>query len=99
MIVHEFRNYCRRVTSTRREHERRAIAYPFGSPEWVNNIQLHYLSWPKFDRRQDNRRSNERRFDDRRQQQLTEQDRSQRKYSRILLTQEERKLIADIYGE
>jgi hypothetical protein len=99
VIFQEFRKFCRRSTTTRRVNERRAISYPFGSPEWVENIQLHYLSWPKLDRRQDDRRSNERRSDDRRQRQFTEQDRSEQQYSRILLTQEERKLIADIYGE
>jgi hypothetical protein len=99
MIIYEFRKSCRRSTTTRRENERRAISYPFGSPEWIMNIKRHYLSWPKLDRRQHCRRCDERRSDDRRHRQLSEQNRSKQKHSQILLTQEERKLIADIYGE
>jgi hypothetical protein len=82
---------------TRRTADRRNIPYPFGSPEWVENIKQHYLAWPKSNRRDACRRSNERREPDRRQQQLSEQRRSEQKYSPILLTQEERKLIEDLY--
>lgn len=82
---------------TRRVADRRKIPYPFGSPEWVENIKKHYLAWPKVNRRDVNRRTNERRAVDRRLQQLSEQRRSEKKYSMILLTQEERKLLEDLY--
>ncbi|MGZ8095498.1 MAG: hypothetical protein ACXWUD_04555, partial [Methylosarcina sp.] len=54
---------------------------------------------PKTDRRKQDRRVAERRVPDRRQNQLQtiERSRLERKYARILLTPEERKLIEDMY--
>jgi hypothetical protein len=63
----------------------------------VENIKEHYLAWPKSNRRNIGRRSNERRVIGRRLHQLSEQRRSEIKYSSLLLTQEERKLIEDLY--
>jgi hypothetical protein len=77
--------------------DRRKIPYPFDSEEWVENIKKNYLAWPKANRRDSSRRGDERRVSDRRQQLLSEQSRSEKKFSMILLTQEERKLIEDIY--
>ncbi len=77
--------------------DRREIPYPFGSPEWVDNIKSHYLAWPISDRRVMSRRGNERRSAERRQLLLNEQDRSEKKHSPILLSQEERKLIEDLF--
>jgi len=51
-----------RRQSERRHHERRTIQYPYGSPEWIANIQQNYLLWPKQDRRQRDRRCQERRY-------------------------------------
>ena len=97
MNLYDFRRKLRRSSMTRRVDDRRKVPYPFGSPEWVENIKKHYLAWPKSNRRDMSRRSNERRAIDRRQQALSEQLRSKKKFSQVLLTQEERKLIEDLY--
>ncbi len=98
MMPYDSRKNCRRSIETRREDDRRTVYYLFGTQEWIDNIKNHYLSWPKLDRRENVRRNLERRAIDRRLKQLNEQDRSAIQYSQILLTQEERKLIADIYA-
>lgn len=97
MNLYDLRRNPRRSSMTRRMADRRKAPYPFGSPEWEENIKKHYLAWPKSNRRDENRRSTERRALERRQQQLSEQRRSEKKFSVILLTQEERKLIEDLY--
>lgn len=97
MNLYDLRRNPRRSSMTRRMADRRKIPYSFGSREWVKNIKKHYLAWPKSNRRDMNRRGDERRAMDRRQQDFLEQCLSERKFSRILLTQEERKLIEDIY--
>jgi len=97
MNLYDFRHKPRRSSMTRRMADRREIPYPFGSPEWVENIKNHYLAWPKSNRRNLSRRNDERRATERRQQLLSEQRRSEMKYSPILLTQEERKLIENLY--
>ncbi len=97
MNLYDFRRTLRRAAMTRRTSDRREISYPFGSPEWVENIKKHYLAWPKSNRRDASRRSDERRAIERRERLLSEQHRSEIKYSAILLTQEERKLIEDLY--
>ncbi len=60
MHANEPRQNARRKTE-RRQNERRAVAFSFGSNEWREEIQQHYLLWPKQDRR-----SQERRMEDRR---------------------------------
>jgi len=55
------------------------------------------LAWPKTNRRTTDRRADDRRSPDRRTHQVSERKRSEQKYSRILLTSEERKLIEDLY--
>ncbi len=97
MKLYDLRRNLRRSSMTRRMADRRENPYPFGSPEWEENIKKHYLAWPKVNRRDVNRRNNDRRAQDRRQQQLSEQLRSEKKFSAILLTEEERKLIEDLY--
>lgn len=97
MNLYDLRRNPRRVSMTRRLTDRRKITYSFGSREWVKNIKKHYLAWPKSNRRDMSRRGDERRTMDRRQQQLSEQCLSEKKISMILLTQEERKLIEDLY--
>lgn len=97
MNLYDFRRNPRRTSMTRRTTDRRTAPYPFGSPEWVENVKKNYVAWPKSDRRGGSRRSDERRAPDRRYQQLSEQRRSELKYSKIILTQEERQLIEDLY--
>lgn len=98
MNTRESRTKSRRSSLSRRLADRRQIPYPFGSREWVENIKQAYLAWPKSDRRDDIRRAKERRISDRRRARLSEQRRSAQKYSRILLTQDERKLIESLYS-
>jgi len=64
----------------------------------VENIKHAYLAWPNSDRRDDIRRAKERRLSDRRLARLSEQRRSAQKYSWILLTKDERKLIESLYS-
>jgi len=97
MNLYDYRRKSRRTVMSRRADDRREISYPFGSPEWVKNIKNHYLAWPISDRRVMSRRGNERRSVERRQLSLSEQSRSEKKYSPVLLTQEERKLIEDLF--
>ncbi len=33
----------------------------FNSLQWIENMKINYVAWPKFDRRQKSRRDNERR--------------------------------------
>mgnify|MGYP001636545549 CR=1 FL=1 len=97
MNIINLRKGLRRSAETRRVSDILKVPYPFGSPKWVENIQKHYLAWPKEDRRSDSRRSNDRRSPDRRQQRMSEQRMTARKYSKILLSREELKLIEDLY--
>lgn len=97
MNSYDFRRNLRRSSTSRRIADRRKIPYPYDSPEWIENVKDNYLVWPKSNRRNLNRRSSQRRLPDRRQQQLSEQRRSEKKFSSILLTQEEIKLIEDLY--
>lgn len=99
MNIINLRKNLRRLSKTRRIADRRVIPYEFGTPEWEENIKKNYLVWPKTDRRKQDRRVAERRVPDRRQNHLQtiERSRLERKYARILLTPEERKLIEDIY--
>ena len=97
MSIYDFRRNPRRSTASRRIDDRRKIPYPFGSLEWQKNIENYYLAWPKSNRRNMDRRNDERREPDRRHQQLSEQLRSAKKFSPILLTQEEKKLIEELY--
>ncbi|MCF6251024.1 MAG: hypothetical protein L3J75_07110 [Methylococcaceae bacterium] len=48
--------------SERRSKERRIIAYPFGSADWLKAIKQNYLLWPKLDRRLQDRRQKLRRI-------------------------------------
>ncbi|MGR9087214.1 MAG: hypothetical protein ACU841_09085 [Gammaproteobacteria bacterium] len=99
MNIINLRKNLRRLSKTRRVADRRMVNYEFGSPEWVEHVKKNYVAWPKADRRQKTRRVGERRVPDRRQShaQSAERSRFERKYSRILLTPEERKLIEDMY--
>lgn len=99
MNIINLRKNLRRSSKTRRISDRRVAPYEFGTPEWEEYIKKNYMAWPKTDRRQRERRVNERRVPDRRHNHAQPSERSQfeRKYSRILLTPEERKLIEDLY--
>ena len=48
MNPYDFRHNPRRSSMTRRMTDRRKIPYPFGSPEWVENIKNHYLAFDGF---------------------------------------------------
>ncbi|MDT4287938.1 hypothetical protein RO575_00025 [Methylomonas sp. MO1] len=97
MSAHELRAQARRSVQTRRLRDRRQTDYPFGSPEWLENIKNAYVAWPKADRRDHMRRAEDRRMADRRHTQASEQQRAAQKYSRVVLTSEERRLIQSLY--
>jgi erythromycin esterase-like protein len=97
VVKNDIRNTLRRTKESRRVTDRRVAPYAFGSEEWVENIKANYYVWPKTDRRQACRRSEDRRAFDRRQRQLNDQQRSEQKFSKILLTHEELKLIEELY--
>lgn len=99
MNIINLRKNLRRLSKTRRVADRRVAPYEFGTPEWEEYMKKNYVAWPKNDRRVNNRRTAERRVPDRRQSQMNASERSrfERKFSRVLLTPEERKLIEDMY--
>ncbi|MGZ8189830.1 MAG: hypothetical protein ACXWTS_01225 [Methylococcaceae bacterium] len=97
MNIIDLRKNLRRSSVTRLIADRRKVSYPFGSPEWLEHIKNNHLDCPKFERRKFERRTNERRSPDRRQELPDEPVRSEKAYSRILLTPAERKLIEDLY--
>lgn len=99
MNIINMRKNMRRKTTCRRVKDRREVDYEFGTPEWIDHIQKNYLMWPKINRRiNEDRRVADRRMLDRREQQILEQrNRSEKKFSRILLTLEEKRLIEDLY--
>ena len=97
MNLYDLRSNSRRICMARRRADRRTTPYSFGSPEWVENVKNNYIAWPKSNRRGSIRRRDERRAPERRHQQLSDQQRSEQKYSRVLLTQEERRLIEDVF--
>ena len=82
----------------RRRRERR-VNLEFGSPEWIEYVQSNYLMWPKYDRRQKDRRSQPRRnLECRRRRQtarirLAQQQNQTRQH---LLSDEEKKALSEI---
>jgi len=98
MNAQELRTESRRSAQTRRVADRRQVPYEFGSAEWLENVKNAYVAWPISDRRDQNRRAEDRRLSDRRMAQASEQARSAQKYSRLLLTQDERRLIESLYS-
>ena len=50
-----------RGESERRTEDRRVDNNKFNSLQWIENMKINYVAWPKFDRRQKSRRDNERR--------------------------------------
>ena len=97
MNIIDLRKNFRRSTVTRLIADRRQNSFPFGSPEWLEHMKNNNLECPEFDRRKGERRTNERRSPDRRQELPEEPVRSEKAYSRILLTPAEKKLIEDLY--
>jgi hypothetical protein len=97
MNIINLRKGLRRSSETRRINDRRNVPYQFGSPQWLEHVQKTYAAWPKSERRGNSRRSDDRRLPDRRQHQLSEQRMTHRKFSKVLLSREELKLIEDLY--
>jgi len=99
MGLYKLRNNHRRIFETRRINDRRLIQSPFGSSDWQENIQNHYLVWPKFDRREKHRRGDERRAQERRLQQIFKSRPSDKFSTEILLTYEERIMILSLFQD
>lgn len=92
-------------TSTREESERRAEDRrvdnnEFNSLHWVENMKINYVSWPKFDRRENTRRNNERRqntiedFD-----LLNAQNEDKKDISSNVLTKEEKLFFVSLFND
>lgn len=77
----------------RRCKQRRAEAYVFGSPEWVERIKQENMLWPKRDRRCGDRRSRDRRQTNRR---LANAARRQTIKYTNLLTEEEKRMLSEL---
>lgn len=99
MNIINLRKKPRRTLENRRTSDRRAAAYEFGSPEWIEYARNSYTALPKEERRTKQRRSDERRHPDRRQPNdlMPESKRPIRKVARVILSQAELKLIEDVY--
>ena len=97
MSIYRTRTDSRQSSKCRRIADRRLFPYPFGSQAWIDHIKNHYLAWPKDDRRIENRRESERRALELAQQPFFGAAGSKEIYSPILLTQEERMMIQDLY--
>lgn len=97
MNIINLRKGLRRSSETRRVNDRRNVHYQFGSPQWLEHVQKTYAAWPKTERRNNSRRNDDRRSPDRRSFQNNEQRMTHRKFSKILLSREELKLIEDLY--
>ncbi len=50
-----------RKATERRVDDRRHVKHEFNSPLWIEHVQLYYVAWPRFERREATRRKNERR--------------------------------------
>ncbi len=90
------RNIVRRH-QIRRDTERRALIYQFGTSEWLTRIQQENFLWPKKDRRFNDRRSEERRFDTRRIKQTFLKTRQTSHHD--LLTAEEKQMLNKLIQE
>ena len=89
-----------RRESERRLDERRLVGFVFGSSGWRQNIERHYLMWPREDRRALDRRSLERRSIARRQstRALTRrQPRVTKNKSRDILNTDEKAMLAGLF--
>lgn len=86
----------------RRSYNRRVIKYAFGSEQWLKNIQLDYLLWPKTDRRQGERRLTCRRILERRikfmphRRKSFSSGRGRQSFNKHILTTEERRMLKDL---
>ena len=97
MTIYNERQYKKRFEKCRRVTERRDESLIFGSFAWVENIKKNYLAWPKFDRREVNRRDYVRRIFQQTEEQISEKNRAEEELSPLLLTQEEKTMIMDLY--
>lgn len=97
MASEDPRQKNRRQTE-RRGKERRVILHSFGSPEWISAIQENYLLWPKYDRRNKDRRCESRRKrGSRRVQSISRSesaDYTKKMYD--LLTAEEKRMLKEL---
>lgn len=84
--------YSRR-RQERREKERRAVDYPFGSPEWLAWVQQEHFLWPKHDRRRGDRRVEDRR---KKSNHANHYNGTRSKPLNNLLSEEEKRMIADL---
>jgi len=68
----------------------RKVAYKFGSPEWLEYLKSNHIIYPLADRRKASQSEDA-------QQEIAEAASHEKKYVRIFLSPEEKKLIQDVY--
>ena len=68
----------------------RKVAYKFGSPEWLEYLKKNHIIYPLADRRKATQPEDI-------QQETSESGLCEKKYVRIFLSPEEKKLIQDVY--
>ncbi len=73
--------------------ERRAVDYPFGSPEWLAWVQQEHFLWPKQDRRRGDRRVEDRR---KKSNHANQRNASRPLQLQNLLSEEEKRMIAEL---
>lgn len=91
-----------RRNHSRRQSERRANPFPFNSPEWIAVMKESYELWPKYDRREMERRTADRRAAERRTQRRNSLAakhlrRSNRFTADDILAEDEKKMIMDLF--
>lgn len=91
------RHNANRSSTIRRMSDRRNLPYPFGSKEWLENIEIHQLACPKTDHRKAERRDNDRRSQERRLSRVSDQSRSEINDTQLSLSPEERLMIQNLY--
>lgn len=88
----------------RRQNERRANPYSFNSPEWLAMMRANFELWPKYDRRESERRAADRRQRERRAHRrnpaATRHLRHQNSIlAKDILADDEKKMIMDLFRE
>jgi hypothetical protein len=84
-----------RRSSSRRNKERRANHYPFGSEQWLSRIRSEYMLAPKRERRQVDRRNEDRRNNKRRNPVKSTSPTNRFAWPN-LLSDDERKMLNDL---
>ena len=89
MNIIDLRNRLQ-TSSAYQNDDRRRNPYPYGSPEWTDYMRKNGFTFPTHDRRNATRRTNL-------ENPPSSSAKSEKPYIRILLSSNEKKLLADMY--